>query len=70
MNPDPRFQELIRRGVASLGDVPNAADRAALLVTAAEQLADEDLAMSCRATASCLREAEAAQLRLFQSIRR
>lgn len=61
-------QELIRRGIASLGNVTAPMHRAALLEAGADLINDEELATQCRTTAACLRETEGAQLRLFNTI--
>lgn len=63
-------QEIVRRGITTLEAVPDTHERASLLEAAADLLTDEELSIRCRATASCLREAEAAQLSLFNSFRR
>ena len=67
---NPIQQEIIRRGISTIKNVPDPLERAELLQAAAELLAEvnEDLAIKCRATATCLREAESCQLHLFNSL--
>jgi len=62
-------QQLILRGLVSIESISDPAKRAELLEAAAYLITDEELSNRCRATAACLREAEAAQGRLFNSIR-
>lgn len=66
---NPLTQELIMRAIATLPSVPDPLHRADLLQAAAEQLDDQQVATACRATATCIREAERCQLNLFSSIK-
>lgn len=69
--PTPTYyqQELIRKGLIAVEELPSSSERANFLFAASEMLADTRLSECCRATATCLMEAENAQLRLFDSIR-
>lgn len=62
-------QELILKGLIAVETEPSSEERARFLTAAADMLHDPSLAERCRVTARCLREAEGAQLRLFNSIR-
>ncbi len=62
-------QELIRKGLIAVEELTSSSERANFLSAASDMLADPQLAERCRATASCLREADNAQMRLFDSIR-
>jgi hypothetical protein len=65
---NPHTQELIIRALATLPSVSDPLHRADLLQAAAESLTDPEISIACRATASCIREAERCQLTLFSSI--
>lgn len=69
MHPKDAEQELILRGLATVETATCPSQRLALLEAASRLLVDEALAHRCSVTAAVIREAESAQLRLFQSLR-
>lgn len=69
MSPAAAKQNLILLGLVSVESIPSIAERITYLEAAAALLEDHQLAQRCSVTARCLAEAEAAQLRLFQTIK-
>ena len=66
---NPLQQELIMRALQTLPAVADPLHRADLLQAAADALGDEEISNGCRATASCIREAERCQLNFFNAIK-
>ena len=62
-------QELILKGLMAVESLPSSEERANFLEAAACLITNQQLAERCNVTARCLREAEMAQLRLFNSLR-
>ena len=71
MDPIAAQEQLIRLGVASIEHTQTSpADRAAMLEAAARLLPESsDFSTKCSVTAACIKQAEEAQLTLFQSAR-
>ena len=66
----PREIKIIKLGIQNIQSVGSPHERIELLKTGANLLKKNDSTLSkkCAATAACIAEAEACQLRLFESI--